>query len=560
MELPGNDPWGPSADHEPPLVETGEATPGMDGAGIAHLQCNRIHGGKIGAQRSNAKRKRTDSPNRFLEPHYDTPAAPEPNLPQDHQKRPSASVSPKLHASGFVLPRLETATPERVRGSYGEQAAAWVHDVYGMTLRPWQRYALDRALEHDADGQLVWPTVMVTVGRQSGKSWLSRAVCLWRLHNQELFGEEQTILHVANRRSTAMEVMRPAGLWAAKQYGDRSVKWGNMESGIYLPTGDRWMIHAANESAGVGYSVSMVFVDEAWKVKREVVDDALAPTMSERMQPQLWLVSTAGDSTSDLMTTYRTRAIDQLADPGPGAILILEWSAPADANPDDRETWRWASPEWSERREKFLHQQWSNIEESAWRREWLNQWVTRADHWLKDSIWKETTSDEPLPLDATWTVALETDFDGMGHAVAVAAPSKDGHIVVNVTTHRTIAEADEQIARLRAQNPRLYTIATPAYVDRLRAPIDSLVGQREAPAATQNLLDLFDRRAIRHNGDTALHEHLAASTVSKRQGGWVITAPMGRGGVYAARAVMFAAWQASKTPRPAPMIKIRRRA
>jgi phage terminase large subunit-like protein len=401
---------------------------------------------------------------------------------------------------------------------------------------------------------------MVTVGRQSGKSWLSRAVCLWRLHHAELFGEEQTILHVANRRSTAMEVMRPAGLWAAQRYGERSVKWGNMESGIYLPSGDRWLIHAANESAGVGYSVSMVFVDEAWKVKREVVDDALAPTMSERMNPQLWLVSTAGDSTSDLMTTYRTRAIDQMEDPGPGAILILEWSAPADANPDDLETWKWASPEWSERREKFLHQQWSNIEESAWRREWLNQWVTKADHWLKDSIWKETTSDEFLPLDATWTVALETDFDGMGHAVAVAAPSKDGHIITRVTTHRTIAEADERIAKIREENPRLQVIATPGYTSRLRAPIDHLVGNREAAAATQNLLDLFDRRAIKHDGSQILREHLSATTVSKRQGGWVITAPMGRGGVYAARAVMFATWQASKIPSPAPMIKSRRRA
>jgi hypothetical protein len=43
---------GPTADHEPPLAETGDLTPGLDGAGIAHLQCNRSHGGKLGAERA----------------------------------------------------------------------------------------------------------------------------------------------------------------------------------------------------------------------------------------------------------------------------------------------------------------------------------------------------------------------------------------------------------------------------------------------------------------------------------------------------------------------------
>jgi hypothetical protein len=381
------------------------------------------------------------------------------------------------------------------------------------------------------------------------------------LHNAELFGETQTILHVANRRQTAMEVMRPAGLWATNRYGKRSVKWGNMESGIEIPSGDRWLIHAANESAGVGYSVSMAFVDEAWKVRRDVVDDAIAPTMAERIQPQLYLVSTAGDSTSDLMTVYRSRALDQLTDPQPGSTLLLEWSAPPDADPAEPSTWQWASPEWNEKREKFLRQQWANIEEAAWRREWLNQWVTRADHWLRDSVWASTTDPElQLPETGQWTVAVEADFDGMGHAVAVAGLDTEGNVVLRVTTHRTIREVDERLTELRNQHPQMYVMVTPGYVDRITNKIDTLVGQREAAAATQNFLDLFDRKAIRHTGDLVLQEHIAASTISKRQGGWVLTAPMGKSGVYAARAAMFATWQASKTPKPVPVIHHRRRA
>ena len=61
MTLPSTHPDGPTADHEPPLAETEEATPDMTGAGIAHLSCNRSHGGRLGSARMkrNAPNKKT---------------------------------------------------------------------------------------------------------------------------------------------------------------------------------------------------------------------------------------------------------------------------------------------------------------------------------------------------------------------------------------------------------------------------------------------------------------------------------------------------------------------
>jgi len=123
-----------------------------------------------------------------------------------------------------------------------------------------------------------------------------------------------------------------------------------------------------------------------------------------------------------------------------------------------------------------------------------------------------------------------------------------------------IKEADEQLAKIRAEHPQIYVQVTPGYVDRLRERFDSLVGQREAVAATQTLQDLFDRKKIRHDGSQILQEHFANSNISRRQGGWVLTAPMGRSGVYAARAAMFAVSQAAKAPMPVAMIRSRRRA
>jgi hypothetical protein len=426
-----------------------------------------------------------------------------------------------------------------------------------MELRGWQRYALERMLEHDEHGDLVWSTVIVTVARQSGKSYLTRAACMWRMHEgRELWGEEQTIIHVANKRETALEVMRPAGLWAAERYGKKAARWGAARAGIDLPSGDRWIIHAANAAAGVGFSVGMVFVDEAWQVERTVVDDGLAPTMLERRSPQLVLVSTAGDSTSDLLMSYRQRAIDRLDSDDPGNVLLLEWSAPPDADPDHEDTWRWASPEWTDRRHNFLRSQHQNIEPAAFATQYLNQWVHRVNSWLTDGMWDGTCDPAlELPADGVWHVAIESDFDGLGHAVAIAA-EVDGRVAVRVSTFRTVAQVDEHLTQLRAEHPALMVAATPSYRERLRTPFD-MVGQREAPMATQALIDLIDRRVLAHDGSLVLREHFRQATISKRQGGWVLTAPMGKAGVYAARAVMFAAWAASKVQKPAPAIHIR---
>ncbi|CAB4191156.1 Terminase large subunit, Lambdalikevirus-type [uncultured Caudovirales phage] len=555
---------GASAEHKYPLADGGDLLPSLEDSALSHLKCNREHGGRIGARKSSASQPGTKTNRRteFLREPSLSPAAPHSFPPKVVGKAGKDPVGPDYHEDGFALPRLETARPARVVGSYGEEAAQWAEENMGLTLYGWQRYALDRALEYGEDGLLVWPLVIITVGRQSGKSVLSRAVCMWRLHHADHFGEAQTILHVANKRNTAMEVMRPAGLWAVNTYGKKAVKWGNTEAGIETPDGNRWLIHAANDNAGVGYSVSMAFLDESWRISKSTYMDAIAPTMAAKISPQAYLVSTAGDSASDLMQTYRQAAIDAMGsdDPDASEILILEWSAPMDADPEDPITWKWGSPEWSEKRENFLRQQWANVELSAFKRQYLNMWVAHADHWLKDSWWAETTSTDELPVSGIWNIAVESDFDGMGHAVAIAATDDQGNVIVRVTTHRTMREVDTQIAKIRREHPSLYILVTPGYVDRLKERFDGLVGQREAAAGTQNLLDLFDRRAIKHDGSQTLLEHFGSSTISRRQQGWVLSAPMGRNGVYAARAVMFAAAQASKTPRPMAMVRSRRRA
>ena len=265
-------------------------------------------------------------------------------------------------------------------GTYGPELLEWVegrhlHPKRSAGPRWWQELVVDRALEHDERGILCWPTVVLSGPRQIGKSWLERMVCAWRMSQAERWGEEQAILHTAHKLIAAQEVWRPAARWAVRE--GHNVRWANGEQNIELPDGSRWMIQAANDGAGVAFSLSMALVDEAWRVPRRVFDEAIEPTMAEAMSPQSWLVSTAGTSESDLMMTNRAAALAELDEPRGGSVLLIEWSAPPDPDLDidDPTVWRAASPHWDERREERMRAARTKAEERAFRQQWLNQWV-----------------------------------------------------------------------------------------------------------------------------------------------------------------------------------------
>jgi hypothetical protein len=328
-----------------------------------------------------------------------------------------------------------------------------LHPKRSAVRRWWQRAVSFRALEHDAAGDLLWGTVIVSGPRQVGKSWLERDVCAWRIHQSERWGEEQTLLHVAHKLPAAQEVWRPAARWAAGVYGPRAVRWANGEQQIELPDdGSRWMIQAANDGSGVAFSLSHVLVDEAWRVPRVVFDDAIVPTMAEAASPQAWLVSTAGTSDSDLMMGNRAAAIALLGAADPGDTLLIEWSAPPDPDLDidDRAVWRAATPHWDERREQRMASARAKVSERAFRQQWLNQWVpTVTPPLLGSDAWdRVVTLAAPsgrlaigVEIEADRSAALIVVFGGAVLELVERLPvaSTAGRVLELAAAHRAVA-------------------------------------------------------------------------------------------------------------------------
>lgn len=336
------------------------------------------------------------------------------------------------------LPRFASPIHPKRHSSWSDSAHALagnlpIHNGRVSELRPWQRYALDRALECDSDGKLCWEIVIVSAPRQVGKSVLERIAVMWRLHQSHLFGETQDIVHVAHNYRTAMEIYRPAARWALQTFGKHHVRQAQGQQHIELPDGSRWMIQAATEGAGVGFALSMVLVDEAWRINRAVVDAALLPTMTESNSPQLWLVSTAGTFASDLMKSYRNAAIA-----GADSILILEWSAPdnTDTSINDPDVWRMASPHWDDKRAEYVKRRNETLTEWDFRQQYLNQWVPNLGKmFLGPDVARNVETLAPIPsVPLSFGVDVATD---RSHAAIVAYGAGIAEVIEENTVQRS---------------------------------------------------------------------------------------------------------------------------
>lgn len=519
-----------------------------------HRKCNRAAGAALG----NRKRAKASRKNRVFSEEGEHPAIVSPVPPRVSREKPAVLLSgPPEPTSGPVvrdgltLPRLETPGGG---DSLGDDAVAFIEASGvlpgGAGLRAWQRYVLGRALEVRPDGSLRWPVVVVTTSRQSGKSWLLRAVMWWRIHQAARFGEPQTVLSTSNLLQTAREIWMPAGRLASEVYGQKAVTFGNGREAITLPDWSRWLVQAAGPNTGVGYSLSMAIIDEAWKVDRSVAEDSLAPALAEREQPQMWLVSTAGDSGSDLLRSYRDQALQDRD--GTGDVLLLEWSAPEGAPYDDAQTWRWASPEWSERRERFLTTRLGTQDENTFRTQYLNAWVSAADGWMPPGVWARGFSTQEPPDTPPDVVAVERSPDAT--RLGLVAGWRVGDTVIvrsHVTNSTSMAwkQVDEWKPRQLLVTPQLAVHYAGRQAPTVVGTIELgrwLIGVGRAIA---------DGELLHHPDDHPLNDDVGRAVAVHVESGLRLSERRSPGPTEAARALVFAAGELLKPRAARPVIR-----
>lgn len=439
----------------------------------------------------------------------------------------------------------------------GPEAAAWIaeHGVTGRVLLPWQRHALDRILELKPDGSLRWQKVILTVARQSGKSLLTKELAWWRLHHPTADGEPALVIHTSNVAHSAAEVWRAGALKAIEVYGRATVKMGRGHETIDLTEHGhgRWLVQPPSPALGVGYSTTMGIVDEAWSVSRSVIDESLLPSMSAVKDPQLVLLSTAGDGGSDLLVSYRDQALRDLTT-GTGDTLLLEWSAPNESPVDDPQTWKWASPFWSDRREEFLRSQVESIPEASFASQYLNIWTRNRQSWIPSAVWEAATVDA-LPTRHPEVIAVEVAVDGS--RFAAVGGWRDGDQVI-VSSFVTLSPS-ALWGWIDGQTPgRLLLPPAMAAHYAGRIPV-TVVGQKESGMWLGSVARaILDGRVLHWVGDHALTEDILRTSVVATEVGSRISRHRSTGPVEATRALVWVAGELMKPPPVKPAIHVRK--
>lgn len=434
------------------------------------------------------------------------------DLVEYHWLRPFLEVPPDASP-----PLWMSKPPASAVGSYGEEAIAKIEKSQKITLRWWQKLAITRQLEHDDQGRLVHREVLESTPRRAGKSVRMKVTALWRLaQGPKLFGETQLVMHTGSDMAICREVQQQAWRWAEENAGWKVTRANGKES-IATRTGDRWLVRAQN--AVYGYDICLAIADECWDVDPTCVSEGLEPATLERSSPQVHLTSTAHRRATSLMRGKLSAAL--AADDG--QTLLMVWAAPPGSDPADPETWKAASPYWSEDRHRMIAAKYAAalVGESdpelddpdpmaGFTSQYLNVWRLSERRQQKG----EPLTDRPawsalavqVPHGVPMAAAIES-WDGISLALSWLS---EGRALVSVTAHPDLASA---AAALRASGYRgLTTVGASLAKDPALRGIRVQPGEARTGATVADLRRMLREDAIRHDGG----EHLARQVLAVR--------------------------------------------
>lgn len=412
--------------------------------------------------------------------------------------------------------------------------------MLGTPLMPWQQQVADTALEVDpATGRLAYREVTLTVPRQSGKTTLILALAV---HRALAMGSAQRIVYTAQTRLDArkkweddhLPILRDSKFGpmfrTRKSAGNEAFMWAN---------GSLHGIMSVTKKSGHGPTVDLGFIDEAFAQEDDRLEQAAKPSMVTRDQPQLWIVSTAGDDKS-LYLRSKVDAGRVHAQAGRTRnAAFFEWSAPEDADPYDEAVWWWCMPALGrtvplEAIRADLASMADSGKLAQFRRAYLNQWLDSIpDEWLviPRDTWMELRE---APV-AHGQVAIAADMtprapgSEVWGSVAAAWRRADGLTDVELVERREgTAWMPGRIAEIVRRHRPCATVIdavgpAASLIDEIEALGVEIVrpNMREVVQACGRFFDaVMDSRTLRHGGDPALDAAVAGAIKRDLGDGW----------------------------------------
>lgn len=404
--------------------------------------------------------------------------------------------------------------------------------AFGYALEEWQETLLRHVTEvyperHRRAGQLRFRQVVVSLGRQNGKSEIAAALGLWALL---AFRAAYVVGIASSREQAALVYKRTLQAIQANPALARRFERMTDTRGIASKAGSLYELKAAKGAALQGIPVRLAVCDELHLLKSELWSALVAGT-GARADTLVAGITTAGDDDSTLLLDLYERGAKAIGDPDT-RLGFFVWEAPEARIPEgDAELLEFlatANPSLASGRidaEAMLSDVRSLPEADALRYR-LNVFTKRSSSFVPAAIWAAGARQvgEALPAGRpVFTIDRTPDW---GFA-SIAATVKDADGIVWTEMVASIVKPSlEQLVdictRLNAHNP--ITFAADSYS--LRPLLDELK-RRGMPTYAATLGDvtsasalfysLLSRGRLRH-ADEPLLAHQMPRTARKNVG------------------------------------------
>lgn len=454
-------------------------------------------------------------------------------------------------------PKYATART-RTNPSYGRRIEAMAAYM-GGPLMPWQKQvaAVGMELDPKRPGAFRYDTVVVSVPRQSGKSYLLRAIMADRImsyNRHEVVMTAQTGKDAKKRWNQLINSLKadkkPAYFNVRKSQGTEYLE--------YLKRGSKLSPFAPTPKSVHGDSLNLITIDEAWAFDADsgaALEAAIEPTQLTILDSQMWIVSTRGTSKSAYLNTLIERGRHAVDDPT-SRLAYFEWSADealAEADPYGEATLAFhPAMGHTQTYEKILSLAKPGVPGALanWRRSILNLYTPLENETIIDlALWDSLAADQPLepPPPNEVSIGVDIALDRSGASIVAAWVTADGDLALSLImsgpgvdwvapTVRRLSSAGYKWIGADATGP-MATTATD--ITNSGAALE-IIKTKEYALATQLLLDRVRDGRLVHDGATQLRTAWGQATCRPMYGVMALDASRSAGPIDALRAAAVA--------------------
>jgi hypothetical protein len=336
----------------------------------------------------------------------------------------------------------------------------------GMPFQSWQAGAARFILAKRLDGLYAADIVVMSVGRQVGKTYLigglvfaDSIICpgtltVWTAHQFKVARETFDILSAIAKSPALLPHIDPDQVHSAS--GAEEINFRN-DSRIIFRARERGSIRGVAK-------VRRIILDEGQIMSQSAMDD-IAPTQNQAWNPQLIMMGTPPKpkDPSEIFTNFRADAIKGKSDD----VLYLELSADEDAELDDVEQWKIANPTVgiftplrAMRRLRRL------LDDDGFRREGLGIWDGVEGNAVIDKITWKAIADVNATAVGEVAYGIDVSPDRLHASISMAGDTADGRLLIEFVEGRNSPDWIVPVAKRinEAQTPRCFVVdgASPA--------------------------------------------------------------------------------------------------